>query len=118
MRKYASQAAMRGREAYVQIRVAIHRARTLHIEPVCVWVNQATANDMHSLLIEVTSAQDRAPQYDGVLPSVAGVQVKVGMTGGSDYLFEYFDSAAEAYQARDAMDQVFKVQDNPLDGTH
>jgi hypothetical protein len=73
---------------------------------------------MHSLLIEVTSAQGRAPQYDGVLPSVAGVQVKVGMTGGSDYLFEYHDTKAQDYQARDYKDEVWKVTDNPLDGTH
>lgn len=105
---------MRGREAYVQIRTQLHILRSNHVEPLCVWVNQATAHDMHKLLAEVCGAD----RYDGKLPSVAGCKVKVGSTGGSDYLFEYFDSNAEAYQARDAMDKVFKVQDNPLDGTH
>lgn len=58
----------------------------------------------------------QVPMYDGSLPSVAGVSVHVGSTGGDDYVFEYHDSAAQAYAARDA--SVFKVQDNPLDGTH
>ena len=118
-RRYASLSARRGREAYIQIRTQLHRLRSLHIEPRAIWVNQATADDMRALWIEVTTAEGKLlPQYDGSLPSVAGVSVRQGMTGGNDYVFEYFDTDAEAHQARDIMDKVFKVQDNPLDGTH
>jgi hypothetical protein len=105
---------MRGREAYIQIRTQLWALRHQHIEPVCVWVNQATADDMHQLHIEVCGSE----AYDRVLPSVAGVSVKVGMTGGSDYLFEYHDTKQEDYAARDYKDEVWKVTDNPLDGTH
>ena len=118
-RRYASLQARRGREAYVQIRAQLHRLRTLHIEPKRVWVNQSTADDMHALWCDVTMVPNtRKVGYDGKLQSVAGVSVHVGMTGGQDYVFEYFDTAAESYQARDVMDKLFKVQDNPLDGTH
>lgn len=118
-RRYASLQARRGREAYIQIRTQLHRLRTLHIEPKTCWVSPATANDMRALWREVCTAQGRStPMYDGSLPSVAGVQVREGSTGGNDYVFEYFDSNAEAHAARDIMDRVFRVQDNPLDGTH
>jgi hypothetical protein len=103
----------------VQIRTQLHRLRTLHIEPKAVWVNQATADDMHTLWCEVCNVPGaHMTGYDGKLPSVAGVQVKVGMTGGADYVFEYFDTPAESHQARDVMDRLFTVQDNPLEGTH
>jgi hypothetical protein len=118
-RRYASLQARRGREAYVQIRTQLHRLRTLHIEPKAVWVNQATADAMHALWAEVCNVPNtQRTGYDGKLPSVAGVSVHVGMTGGDDYVFEYFDTPAESHQARDVMDALFKVQDNPLDGTH
>jgi len=115
LRKYVSNSARRGREAYVQIRVQLWRLRSCGIEPKAIWVNQDTANDMHQLWQEVTGG-GRA--FDGVLPSVSGVRVRVGMTGGHDYTFEYHDSRAKGEAARIAMDRVFKVQDNPLQGTH
>ena len=118
-RRYASLSAQRGREAYIQIRTALHRLRSLHIEPKAIWVNTATANDMHTLWLEVTGVIGGQQGYDGKLPSVAGVPVKAGMTGGHDYVFEYHDGGnAASHAARDAMNKVFKVQDNPLDGTH
>ena len=117
-RRYASLSARRGREAYIQIRTQLHRLRSLHIEPKAIWVNTQTADDMHTLWLEVTGVVGGQQGYDGKLPSVAGVPVRSGMTGGHDYVFEYHDSNAESYAARDAMDRVFKVQDNPLDGTH
>ncbi len=119
VRRYASLQARRGREAYVQIRTQLHRLRTLHIEPKAIWVSGSTANDMRALWREVTTVEGTLmPRYDGSLPSVAGVAVREGMTGGADVVFEYYDTAHEAYAARDRMNQVFKVQDNPLDGTH
>ena len=118
-RRYASLSARRGREAYIQIRTQLHRLRSLHIEPKAVWVNHATADDMRQLWVEVTQVKGHdVGGYDGSLPRVAGVPVRQGMTGGNDYVFEYHDSNAESFAARDAMDRVFKVQDNPLDGTH
>ena len=117
LRRYASLQARRGREAYIQIRIQLHRLRTLHIEPRAVWVNSDTANDMRALWAEVCTVQGQSiPMYDGSLPPVAGVAVREGMTGGNDYVFEYHDTAAADHAARDA--SVFKVQDNPLDGTH
>jgi hypothetical protein len=113
-RRYASLSARRGREAYIQIRTQLHRLRSQHIEPKCVWVNQATADDMHTLWVEVAGPRN----YDGVLPSVAGVAVRVGMTGGHDYTFEYHETMAIAHAARDVMGKTWKVTDNPLDGTH
>ena len=118
-RRYASLQARRGREAYIQIRTQLHRLRTLHIEPKAVWVNQSTADAMHTLWAEVCNVPNvQRTGYDGKLPGVAGVSVRVGMTGGADYVFEYFDTPSESHQARDVMDRLFKVQDNPLDGTH
>ena len=118
-RRYASAQARRGREAYIQIRIQLQRLRTLHIEPRAVWVSGETANNMRALWREVTTVEGKLlPQYDGSLPSVAGVAVREGMTGGADVVFEYYDTPAEAHAARDKMDRVFKVQDNPLDGTH
>lgn len=117
VRRYASLQARRGREAYVQIRTQLHRLRTLHIEPVAVWVNQATANDMHTLWLEVTAVTGGGqPRYDGTLPSIAGLPVRVGMTGGHDYAFEYHATQALDHAARDA--STWRVQDNPLEGTH
>lgn len=118
LRRYASAAAARGREAYVQIRVSIHRVRSLHIEPKAVWVSQATADDMRQLWLEVTARPGIASGYDGVLPSVAGVPVRCGMTGGHDYVLEYHDTRDEDHAMRDYKDEVWKVADNPLDGTH
>ncbi len=118
-RRYASVQARRGREWYVQLRVTVHRLRSLHIEPRAIWVSPATANDMRALWREVCTVEGRStPQYDGSLPSVAGVKVREGMTGGQDYVIEHFDTAAESHKARDIMNPVFRVQDNPLDGTH
>ena len=118
-RRYASLQARRGREAYIAIRVRLHALRSLHIEPKAVWVSQETASDMRALWREVCTAEGRsAPYYDGSLPSVAGVPVHEGQTGGDDYAIEHYAEAGERYAARDAMDKYFKVQDNPLDGTH
>ena len=74
---------------------------------------------MRQLLAEVclVNGQD-VGNYDGSLPGVAGVPVYQGMTGGHDYLFEYHDSRAADYAMRDYKDEVWKVTDNPLDGTH
>ena len=113
-RRYASLSARRGREAYIQIRTQLHRLRSLHIEPKAIWVNQATANDMHALWCEVCGPR----AFDGVLPPVAGVRVLQGMTGGHDYTFEYHDSRAEDHAARDWKQDVFPLVDNPLEGTH
>lgn len=111
-RRYLSAASQRGRNAYISIRTHLHELRRLHIEPKAVWVNQATADDMKALWFEVGA-------FDGKLPlGVAGVPMKVGMTGGQDYVFEYHDTRAEDHAARDWRGQVWKVQDNPLDGTH
>jgi hypothetical protein len=118
-RRYASLSVRRGREAYIQIRTQLHRLRSQHIEPLCVWVNQATADDMHALWFEVTAVTGGRSGYDGNLPSVAGVAVRVGMTGGSDYAFEYHETRALDHAMRDAKDaQGWRVVDNPLDGTH
>jgi hypothetical protein len=117
-RRYASLSARRGREAYIQIRTQLHRLRSQHIEPVCVWVNQATADDMHALWFEVTAVTGGRSNYDGQLPTIAGLRVKVGSTGGADYAFEYHESRAFDHAARDVMGKQWQVVDNPLDGTH
>ncbi len=117
-RRYASLSARRGREAYIQIRTQLHLLRSAHIEPKAIWVNQATADDMHALWFEVTAVVGGRSGYDGRLPGVGGLRVNVGMTGGADYVFEYHDTQAQSFAARDIADKYFQVQDNPLAGTH
>ncbi len=119
-RKYASVAARRGREAYVQLRVRVHALRSKHIEPKAIWVSPATAADMRALWFEVTSVTGGQyhANFDGVLPSISGVPVREGSTGGHDYVVEMHESLTESHAAREAMDRIFKVQDNPLYGTH
>lgn len=122
LRRYASLSARRGREAYIQLRVRVHALRSQHVEPKTIWVSPATADDMRALWFEVTTVTGGRYHgqvgFDGVLPSIAGVAVREGSTGGNDYVVELHESAAESYAARDAMDRLFRVQDNPLDGTH
>jgi hypothetical protein len=118
-RRYASLSARRGREACVQIRTQLNALRARHIEPRAVWVNQATADDMHTLWLEVTAVTGGRSNYDGRLPSIAGLPVRVGMTGGHDYAFEYHAMRALDHAMREAKDaQGWHVRDNPLDGTH
>jgi hypothetical protein len=112
LRKYASIEASRGREWYIQIRVAINEMRRAGREPVAVWVLPSTANDMRALWKEVGA-------FDGKLPlGVAGVQMKEGPTGGKDYVFEYFDTKRDEANARELKDPIFSFRDNPLAGTH
>ena len=111
-RRYASAAAQRGRNAYISIRTHLHALRTHHIEPKAVWVTQSTADDMIALWHEVGA-------FDGNLPlGVAGVPMKIGMTGGQDYVFEYHNTRAQDYAARDWKSEVWPLVDNPLHGTH
>lgn len=112
LRRYASPAAARGREWYIQIRVAINEMRRQGREPVAVWVHPDTANDMRALWREVGA-------FDNKLPlGVAGVMMKEGSTGGRDYAFEYYDTRRDEAKARELIDPIYKVRDNPLAGTH
>jgi hypothetical protein len=112
LRKYGSPAARRGRQWYIQIRIALNEMRRDGREPVAVWVLPATANDMRALWAEVGA-------FDGKLPlGVAGVPMKEGATGGRDFVFEYYDTRADEARARELMDPIFHVRDNPLAGTH
>jgi len=102
----------RGREACIQIRDKINSFRWRGQEPKAVWINQRTADDMCALWTRMCRGQ-----FDGqIQATIAGVPLRVGSTGGHDYLFEYYDTQEESERRRRA--HAFKPVDNPLQGTH
>lgn len=104
-------AAARGYSQGKQIRETINRLRQLGIEPIACWLNKHTGDDMKALWYAVCGEQ-----WDGVLPKmIAGVPMRVGLTGGKDYVIEYKDDDS-ARQAR--QESTFQVVDDPHAGLH
>lgn len=109
---------MRGRDYCCQIRETINNLRRRGVEPRAVWVGTQGAVCMRALWKDAATGQNGQP-WDGVLPKyIAGIPCREGMTGGQDYVIEYFETDEQAHVARVVKDVMFKVSDNPLFGTH
>jgi hypothetical protein len=107
-----SRQAQRGYDYCSQIRETINRCRQLGSEPKCVWIGADGAHAMRALWFGACGEH-----WDGILPKmIAGVPCREGMTGGKDYVIEYYDSLADAEKAR--AKSTFKAVDNPLQSTH
>lgn len=106
--------AQRGYDYCCDIRETINTLRQRGQEPRAVWLGQDGYRAMYALWLGACGSA-----WDGIIPKhIAGVPCRVGSTGGQDYVIEFFDSAEHATLARQIKDRVFKVQDNPLFGTH
>lgn len=112
-----SAVALRGRDRCWQIRDRINALRQLGIEPIAVWINAHTRDDMKQLWYEVQGGAKHGAQFwDGVLPKwIAGVPCREGSTGGHDFVIEWHDDEA-AHQAREV--SRFRVADDPHGGVH
>lgn len=114
-RKFATLLAERGRELSIRLRVEINDLRAKGKEPLRIWLSKAAADSIHACWLDVCQRRD-VNYYDGVLPAMAGVPLKVGSTGGADYAIEMYANEADAEKLRTA--RGFKVSDNPLYGSH